>query len=386
MHLATKKQYGQFFTKESDYILQGLEPFIAGKNVTDPFAGAGDLLDWAKRHRARLIVGYDVDGNYCDQCRIYCSDSLLTPKSYEFVITNPPYLNINKAGADIKKKYFQQTKFEDLYQLALYSLLDSQEGIVIVPINFLSAENAETIRRYFFEKFEIVRMNYFRQPVFADTTYNVIAFYYRKKTHNNAKQIAIETVIFPENQTVLIELDADSGWTIGGDAIAPIKNCKNRLGIYRLTEEHIKRGNIAIAAAYNHISTKTTLYVDYPTYNLIHSNIILLNAIDSGSEEGKVRLEDIRKYSIECLVSKPTSRHQIYLVFGNPISIEEQLDLIREFNALLKQLREKYLSLFMTNYRDKDRKRISFDFVYKMINYLYYQRSGKHLGKIVFFT
>jgi len=30
------------------------------------------------------------------------------------------------------------------------------------------------------------------------------------------------------------------------------------------------------------------------------------------------------------------------------------------------------LSLFLTNYRDKDRKRISFYFVYKFINYLYF--------------
>lgn len=40
----TKKQLGQFFTKNSDYILNGLEKFVKGKDVIDPFAGNEDLI------------------------------------------------------------------------------------------------------------------------------------------------------------------------------------------------------------------------------------------------------------------------------------------------------------------------------------------------------
>ena len=97
-----------------------------------------------------------------------------------------------------------------------------------------------------------------------------------------------------------------------------------------------------------------------------------MKAIDSGSEEGRIALKDIREYKVDCLVSKETSRHMIYLMLESEISISEQKKIIDSFNREINKLREDYLSLFLTNYRDKDRKRISFDFVYKFINYLYY--------------
>ncbi|NQT22790.1 MAG: hypothetical protein HQ579_05040, partial [Candidatus Omnitrophica bacterium] len=51
--LVTKRELGQFFTKNSDYILNGLERFVVGKEVTDPFAGGGDLMEWAMRNKAK---------------------------------------------------------------------------------------------------------------------------------------------------------------------------------------------------------------------------------------------------------------------------------------------------------------------------------------------
>jgi len=39
-----KKNLGQFFTSNVDYIFQGFKKFVKNKNVTDPFAGNGDLL------------------------------------------------------------------------------------------------------------------------------------------------------------------------------------------------------------------------------------------------------------------------------------------------------------------------------------------------------
>jgi hypothetical protein len=372
-----KKQLGQFFTTNSDYILQGLEKYVHGKNVSDPFAGGGDLLQWAQKHFAKSVIGYDVDSHFCDGKRVFHADSILEEKEYEFVLTNPPYLNINKASPAIKSKYFRQTLFEDLYQLSLYSILNSQEGIVIVPINFLSAENSSKIRNLFFARFRIVEMNYFRQPVFADTTYNVIAFYYKRKEKQYADSFTIKTHIYPEKETVQIELFAKDNWTIGGSFIREIREMKNLLGIFRLTEEHIRKGPIPVPAAYNHLKNRITLQVDEETYRMLRSNLMLLKAIDSGSENGKVAIENIKKYNIECLVSKPTSRHQVYLVFQKPIPEREQVKLIDLFNQTIEELRKKHLSLFLTNYRDKDRKRISFEFAYKLLNYIYFTRIRK---------
>lgn len=366
-----KKQLGQFFTIHSDYILNGFEGFIRGKKIIDPFAGSGDLIKWAKKNGAKNVKGFDVDKKYVNDKSIFLNDSINNPKVYDFVITNPPYLNINKADIETKEKYFSKTNLEDLYQISLSSIINSQEGIVIVPINFLSAENSMKIRDLFFSRFKIIKMNYFKQQVFPDTTYNVISFYYKQKENSFVDKFIIDTTINPDNQRVDIELHKKFHWSIGGNFLATIKNQKNVLGIYRLTDKDIKSGPIKIKAAYNHINNRHDFKISKDVYNLIKSNIILLKAIDSGSEEGKIALENIKNYGVECLISKKTSRHMIYLISETKLSIGEQKKIIDLFNQEMEKLRSNYLSLFLTNYRDNNRKRVSFDFVYKFINYLY---------------
>lgn len=379
-----KKQLGQFFTKNSDYILQGLERYIKGKNIIDPFAGNGDLIEWAEKNGAKNAIGYDVDKKCCDKNIVFYNDSINNPLEYNFVLTNPPYLNINKANKEIKNRYLKDN-FEDLYQASLYSLLKSEEGIVIVPINFLSADNSKKIRNIFFSRFEITEMNYFKEKVFSDTTYNVIAFYYKKKKDLWQDKFFIKTRIFPDNKIINIELDKKYSWRIGGEFLNTIKNQKNELGIYRLTEKDIKRnsGDIEIKAAYNHIKDTYGLKISKELYNLVKDNIILLKAIDSGSENGKLALEDIKKYGIECLVSKESSRHMIYLIFDKKIPISNQKEIINIFNREINSLRDNYFSLFLTNYRDKNRKRVSFDFVYKFINYIYSNRMNNDRNLLI---
>jgi hypothetical protein len=302
---------------------------------------------------------------------------------YKFVLTNPPYLNINKADQEIKKEYFQKSNFEDLYQISLLSILESKEGIVIVPINFLSAENSKKIRNIFFSKFEIVEMNYFKHQVFPDTTYNVISFYYRKKDNYFNNKFNIKTHIYPENKIINIELKKDFNWSINGQFLKIINSQKNELGIRRLTEKDVSResGLVKILAAYNHVKNIGTIKISKGLYDKIRSNIILLKAIDSGSEGGKISLENIRKYGVECLVSKDTSRHMVYFIFQNKIPIIQQKEIINIFNKQINEMRQKYSSLFLTNYRDNGRKRISFDFVYKLINYIYFNKINSEKGK-----
>jgi len=59
-----KRNLGQFFTKNSDYILQGFSKFVKGKNVSDPFAGDQDLMNWAKKNNCKDVVGFDCDQEY----------------------------------------------------------------------------------------------------------------------------------------------------------------------------------------------------------------------------------------------------------------------------------------------------------------------------------
>ncbi len=371
-----KQQLGQFFTTNSDYILKGLERYVKGKDVVDPFAGDGDLLLWAKRYGAKKTTGYDVDKKYTKTKNIQWGDSIrdAKDKKYGFIITNPPYLNVNKADEETKRRYFKDTAFEDLYQISLASLLNSKEGIVIVPINFLSAENSRKIRELFFSRFRIVQMNYFTQQVFSDTSYNVIAFYYTIKDDLLDGSMNLSCMIFPEERQISIELQQKYSWAVGGGVLASIEAQQNILGVHRLIEDHIVRGNRRIDAAYNHIDDRREYSITDSLYKKIKDNLILLRAIDSGSLEGQICLEDIREHGLDCLVSKKTSRHMVYLLFETPVSIDIQKRIIHIFNSEIKKLRTKYFSLFLTNFRDNNRKRISFDFVYKFINYVYFNK------------
>ena len=68
-----------------------------------------------------------------------------------------------------------------------------------------------------------------------------------------------------------------------------------------------------------------------------------------------------------------SSRSYGCLVIVPCLSLDVQKDLVIRFNKLVKDYREKYHSLFLSNYREsKDicRKRISFDLVYKIVGYL----------------
>jgi len=383
--MTNKKLFGQFFTKNSDYILKGLESFVNGKEVIDPFAGEGDLILWGKNHGAKEIKGFDVDKKYVNKKNIFCHDSIKKPSKYKFVLTNPPYLNINKADKKTKEKYFNGSSFEDLYQISLFSIMDSKEGIIIVPINFLSARNSIKIKNIFFSKFKIVEMNYFKNQVFSDTTNNVIAFYYKKKDDPLQNEFMIKAHVYPGNEIFYIKLKKNSFWNIHGDFLEEVKNQKNSLGIYRLVDKDVnrERGKIKIPIAYNHVKDISNIKVSESFFNLIKSNIILLKAIDTGTEEGKLSLENIEKYNIRCLISKESSRHMVYLIFKEKISIVEQKKIINIFNQEINQMRNKYLSLFLTNYRDNNRKRISFEFAYKFINYIYFNKINNSMKKLI---
>lgn len=367
--ITKKKQLGQFFTTNSDNILCGFEKFIKNKEVVDPFVGAGDLIRWAEKNKVGKISGYDIDKKHIDNKKIFFNDSLLFPKKYKFVLTNPPYLNVNKADKQTKDKYFQNSIFEDLYQVSIMSILDSEEGIMIVPLNFLSAENSEKIRNIFFEKFDIVRLNIFTQQVFDDTTYNVVSFYYRKKKEYG-NEVSFSAYIFPEGNKIKVKLSKAYGWQIGGEFAAKINSVKNVLGVYRLTADHVKNGPVKIKLAFNNIKDVEDRLVDEQFKKAVEKNILFLRAIDSKNGK-KIRLENIRDYKVYGLIGKNSSRNMAYLLFKTPLPISEQEKLIECFNRELQEAREKHLSLFLTNFRDNNRKRISFDFVYKFINYLY---------------
>ena len=377
IQIIKKRNLGQFFTTNSDYILRGLEKFIKGKNIIDPFAGNKDLINWAKHNNCKKIIGFDCDKNYIDNRKVFLNDSINSPQNYNFICTNPPYLHKNKAAKEIKEKFFsnRHSIFEDLYQVSIFSILNCEEGILIVPLNFLCAENSKKIRELFFEKFEIIKLNIFSQQVFNDTTYNVISFYFRKKQKMSDNNL-INATIYPENKKIELMLEKKYNWQFGGDFIYKIKNTQNNLGVFRLTEDYLRSGEYEVEIALQNIKDKKLLRINSRIKRLLEKNILFLRAIDSKNGK-KIQLEDIRKYKIAGLVGKTTSRNMAHLIFKEEISIDEQVKLMKKFNEQLNNNRNKYYSFFLTNFRDNNRKRISFDLTYKFLNYIYYEKNSK---------
>lgn len=369
--MTKKRLNGQFFTTRSSYILSGFSKYIKNKNTTDPFAGNKDLIFWAKKNGVKTIKGFDVDKNYTDNKLVFWNDSINSIKKYDFVITNPPYLHKNKATKEVKEKYFQgsNSSFEDLYQVSINSVLNSEEGILIVPLNFLSAENSKKIRHIFFNKFKIISLNIFKEQVFKDTTYNVISFYYKKKK-NSSKKNTIDVRIFPEKEKIKLSLYEKYNWQLGGEFSSLIKSLKNLLGIYRLTENNLLNGKQKVKLAFNNIKNVKFYGIDKSFKEILRKNILFLRAIDSKNGK-KIQLEDIRNYKVHGLVGKNTSRNMAHLIFKEKIDLDTQKKLINYFNKELNKTRQNYFSLFLTNFRDNNRKRIGFNFTYKLLNYIY---------------
>jgi len=77
---------------------------------------------------------------------------------------------------------------------------------------------------------------------------------------------------------------------------------------------------------------------------------------------------DIEKYTD--LTKDLTFRSYAVLVIEPALNKEQQKELVNRFNEFLTEKRRDTRSLFLTNYRDKYRKRISFDLVYRMVGHL----------------
>jgi hypothetical protein len=96
---------------------------------------------------------------------------------------------------------------------------------------------------------------------------------------------------------------------------------------------------------------------------------VKINCIDTnGSQDSWIKAEDVRALKQDGLVGKTSSRNIAFIIINN-ISIKDQEMAIVKFNDKLNSLRKKYRSLFLTNFRDNDRKRVSFEFCYKLITH-----------------
>lgn len=318
----SKQQLGQFYTTEAEFILQGLDDIFSSQKeqeFIDPFAGQGDLIDFLKSKHFVKVKGYDIEPKRDD---IVQNDSLLNPLNYigKYIITNPPFLAKNKSK---DKTYFEQYGVQDLYLASLKTIMNAQGGIVILPTSFFTNNNTKA-RKEFLEEFVIHRINFFQKPVFKDTTYTVCAFNFTK---GSGVGRTIECVFFPSEKKSAIVFNSENNYTFGDKLL--IQKPKTQVSRLLIGQEPNSR--------------------------------IKLFAIDT-SERIKLAID-------EPYYGKSTDRAFATLVFDRDVAEFEQEIVIR-FNQKINEMRDQYDSMFLTNYRNNDRKRIGFKQVYTLVGHI----------------
>ena len=249
----------------------------------------------------------------------------------------------------------------------LYNLISNKclGGIIIIPLNFWCSIRKSDInlRKDFLNIYNILHINIFEETVFDDTSYTICSFQFEIRKHNfdietNFSKInlnnsinnnsiintSINIILYPSKKNMKIELNNENNYLIGGE-IYKLKQDK-KYTITRLTSKNIQ---------------------------YLYNTNILVKCIDD-NKDNKINLSYVDDNLIYIdNTPKLSSRTYATLIITPELNKEEQLKLVNDFNIFLKNNRDKYNSLFLTNYREsKDiaRKRISFDLVYKIVNFL----------------
>lgn len=314
-------ELGQFYTTNFSKILKNLGGFPRGAKVIEPFCGTGELLKWPGADAAEK---YDID----PKCPgVVVRDTLMNPPTYngKWVITNPPYLARNKAQ---DKTIFDKYTSDDLYKCFIRTLIrDPPEGgILIVPLNFWCSTTTTQLSDIFVKLFWVETMNVFEEQVFDDTTYTVCSFkFHRGDTGGRPTGVHL----YPSGKFMTQHLDA---LPFGRD-------------IYHLETPR------------DLVITRATR--DNPRNTNIH--VKLFDDIHAWCDAGEDHTDRTPRL---------TQRMYCTLRIEPPVGDEEEL--CRRFNTLLGEYREKHHSLFLTNYREGNRKRISFALVYLIFKHVFW--------------
>jgi len=198
------------------------------------------------------------------------------------------------------------------------------------------------LRQLFLQKYNVILLNIFEETIFDDTSYTICSFQFELK-NNNDNSNKLNIIIYPSKTIIKTELNNNNNFMIGGD-IYKLK-LKNMYKISRLTNKNKAKSNTNI----------------------------LVKCIDDNldSQIGLSFVDDKNIYIDD--TPNQTARTYATLIIEPKIDKDKQKQLISKFNKYLNKYRKKYNSLFLTNYREsKDiaRKRISFDLVYSIVEYI----------------
>lgn len=323
-----KKELGQFYTTNSNYITKGLLNIFPEKSkIIDPFAGQWDLLNLIKDKH--IIEAYDLDPQNEETIK---RNTLLNSPSYKgkWIFTNPPYLHRSRAK---EKLIFDKYNTDDLYKASILSILECEGGILIIPTNFFNTCDTK-VRKEFLNRFQVVKLKVFEHQVFEDTGIPVCAFSFIRK---ESKEQILKTTFLPSNKEMKFVIREEDDYIIGKEIL------------------NLEQSNVEIKRIRN---TK-----EKPEGTYLH-----LQVIDKGNKEGRLKLF----YSEKHYYGDEDSRAYTTITFNQNIPRLIQRRIVEEFNKRIEEYREKYNSMFLTNYMNSvngvARKRISYNMCYIIIS------------------
>lgn len=320
----------QHFTNHYEQIFGNLTQYIPKDAILiEPFVGNGELLKLFPDH---VWEKYDIDPKI--ECIQQDTLNIIPEYKNKWIITNPPYLAKNKAR---DKQLFIKYDLDDLYKIALSTMLEAEGGLIVIPFNFFTDKNSGKIRTQFLNHFKILEINVFTTPIFDTTTYSVCAFAFIKKDIGDNETIqTINFNIFPDNISTTLEINKQYDYRLGGE----ILNIDTKINIFnRLVQNK-----------------------DIGTNTITH---IYLAGLDTRTERFNLSFKEEPYYG------KSTDRVYATLISSVPLTIEQEKKLIQQFNNIVNDARDKYCNLIFTNYRDYNRKRVEFNFVYSLLTKIY---------------
>lgn len=344
----SKKELGQFYTTNFKYILTGMYIPNDIKYIIEPFVGQGDLIKFLQPSIPYIVECYDIDPKINNikfgdnNIIVQKKDTIFDPPNMKekFVLTNPPYLSRNKSK---NKEAFDRYEVNDLYKCHIMELINQIPlgGIIIIPLNFWSSIRKSDIelRKKFIDTFNIERVNIFQESVFVDTDYSVCSIMFNKF---QSVDKLIDFYFYPidenTNEHISIILNDANNYTIGGELFDLPQTSKYKIG--RLIKGMEPSTNIFLKCIDDNKTSKLGVYIKN---ELFYDN-----------------------------TEKKSERSFATITITPNISLEIQEKLVSNFNKFIGENRTKYNSMFLSNYRENMRKRISFDFAFRVLNYLLY--------------
>lgn len=340
-----KKELGQYFTTNYEYILKNFVIPSYVNSIVEPFTGNGDLLNFLDSSKKYEIECYDIAPR---KEFIKKKDTLLDPPDYKnkFVITNPPFLARNK---NKDKEIYDKYNENDLYKCFIKSIIQNKclGGIIIIPLNFWCSIRKKDIqlRSSFLQLYDVLKINIFEEQVFDDTSYCICSLQFQNKNIEEIKTIA---TVYPSCKNINFVLDKSNNYTIAGHLYN--LDISNDIKIERFTKNNKNDKNV--------------------------SNI-MLKCIDDNIDNklGLKIVRDDERYIDE--TENLSARSYATLIIKPKLSLDKQQRIVDIFNSFMEQNRIKYNSLFLTNYRESNsiaRKRISFNFAFRIVNHIIHKK------------